>query len=282
MEFCYSYRDLPLFTIDTYRELACSPEGSVEVSLDLGLSRTPLTLENGKLKLPSGFEVDLQELSKIKEKEIWALTEEGLRRVCTYANNKYYKLVYLGPKIAPTLEISGIHMHRVKDTDPWTDACRKIKLLRVFPGAKVLDIGTGLGYTAIASMLAGGEVLSVEKDEIVLKIAEFNPWSRKLQDPKIKILVGDATALVKELEGPFDRIVHDPPRFALAGELYSEDFYRDLYRLLNEKGRLFHYVGHPGRKRRKDILSGVSKRLKLAGFRKRVLGDGWIIAEKTA
>ncbi|HHI00479.1 MAG TPA: SAM-dependent methyltransferase, partial [Thermococcus litoralis] len=69
--------------------------------------------------------------------------------------------------------------------------------------------------------------------------------------------------------GSFDAIIHDPPRFSLAGQLYSEEFYAELFRILKPKGRLFHYVGNPGKKyRRKDLQRGVMERLRNVGFRK--------------
>jgi len=40
---------------------------------------------------------------------------------------KFYKLI--STKTWPTLEISGIHMHRIKEVDPKTDTELKIKSL---------------------------------------------------------------------------------------------------------------------------------------------------------
>ena len=43
-----------------------------------------------------------------------------------------------------------------------------------------------------------------------------------------------------------DAILHDPPRFGIAGELYSQGFYYEqLARILKRRGRLFHYTGSP-------------------------------------
>ena len=50
---------------------------------------------------------------------------------------------------APTMLISGIPMHRIKDTDPWSDTLTKVRALGPVRG-RVLDTSLGLGYTAIA------------------------------------------------------------------------------------------------------------------------------------
>lgn len=72
---------------------------------------------------------------------------------------------------------------------------------------------------------------------------------------------------VKRLPGgSFDRIIHDPPRFALAGELCGLEFYRELYRVLKTSSIMFHYTGEPGRARGLNVPGGVSGRLKRASF----------------
>jgi hypothetical protein len=66
----------------------------------------------------------------------------------------------------------------------------------------------------------------------------------------------------------FDSVIHDPPRFSLAGELYSEEFYREIFRVLRRDGRLFHYTGNPHVvKKGSSFVDGVIHRLKAAGFR---------------
>ncbi|MHA2358284.1 MAG: class I SAM-dependent methyltransferase, partial [Candidatus Heimdallarchaeaceae archaeon] len=73
----------------------------------------------------------------------------------------------------------------------------------------------------------------------------------------------------------FDVILHDPPRFSFAGELYSEEFYKELYRVLRKDGRLLHYVGKPGSKYRgKDFVKGVHNRLSNVGFKVKRTPDG--------
>ncbi|ADL19359.1 Predicted archaea-specific methyltransferase [Acidilobus saccharovorans 345-15] len=187
----------------------------------------------------------------------------------------YYKLVPLEGG-APTLEINGIHMHRISGTTPLRDAELKVKAAGVRRGDKVLEIGTGLGYTAAEALKAGAKVISVELREEVLWIAERNPWSFRLRDFKdITIIRGDACEVVNYIEGPFDVIIHDPPR--LTGEtgcLYSSRLYARFFELLRPDGRIFHYTGEPGRARGRSLYAGVMRNLKSVGFEKlRYLGD---------
>jgi predicted methyltransferase len=182
---------------------------------------------------------------------------------------KFYKLV--PTKTWPTLEISGIHMHRIKDVDPKTDSELKLKVLGRIYG-NVLDICTGLGYTAIlaARRKSVKKVVTIEKDENVLKIARQNEFSKELfENPKIEIIVGDASEKIKKFESEsFNFIIHDPPRISLAPELYSFEFYSELSRVLKRGGKLFHYVGEPGKISGKNFIKGIVKRLLLAGFKK--------------
>ena len=66
----------------------------------------------------------------------------------------------------------------------------------------------------------------------------------------------------------FDIVIHDPPRLSMATELYSFDFYKQVFRVLKNNGKLYHYTGSPGSKNRKiNLIGNVSKRLKQAGFK---------------
>lgn len=49
-----------------------------------------------------------------------------LIKIAFYDNGKYYKLKCIAEDTASTLEISGIHMHRI-DITPWKDALMKAK-----------------------------------------------------------------------------------------------------------------------------------------------------------
>jgi len=169
---------------------------------------------------------------------------------------------------APTIEISGIRMHRTKDVTPWPDTESKLAAVRPLIGS-VLDCTTGLGYTAILAGRTASHVTTIERDPNVLAIARENPWSAELfANRRIEQRIGDAFEVVPTLPGAhFDRVVHDPPTLALAGELYSLEFYRELFRVTRPGGRLFHYTGAPGsRNRGRDLPASVGQRLREAGF----------------
>jgi predicted methyltransferase len=87
---------------------------------------------------------------------------------------------------------------------------------------------------------------------------------------------GDVIPHVELLaERSVDAILHDPPRFGIAGELYSQAFYDQLARVLKRHGLLFHYTGSPNRvSRGRDLAREVEQRLRRAGFAAELSGDG--------
>ena len=81
--------------------------------------------------------------------------------------------------------------------------------------------------------------------------------------------------------GSVDAILHDPPRFGIAGELYSQVFYDHLARVLRRKGKLFHYTGTPNKLiSGRDVPNEVAKRLRYAGFVAELHGDGVLALRK--
>ena len=118
--------------------------------------------------------------------------------------------------------IAGFVMHRIKDIDPMQDTLRKIAAISPISG-RVLDTATGLGYTAIEAARTADEVVTIELDPGAQEIARLNPWSRSLFiSPNIHQIMGDAYEVVPTFEDEsFTRIIHDPPTFSLAGDLYS-------------------------------------------------------------
>jgi len=168
---------------------------------------------------------------------------------------------------APTVLNAGIPMHRIKDIDPTVDTRQKIRAIAPVAGT-VLDTATGLGYTAIHAARWAAQVVTIELDPAMLDLARLNPWSGALFDsPNIVRTVADSFEQVRQFgDREFSRIIHDPPTFSMAGELYSGEFYRQLHRVLKPDGRLFHYVGDLSSKRGRNLARGVSRRLHEAGF----------------
>jgi hypothetical protein len=166
-------------------------------------------------------------------------------------------------------------MHRIKDVTPDQDTMRKVRAIGSLVG-RVLDTATGLGYTAIEAARTASEVVTIELDPEVLEVARLNPWSRGLfTSSKIKQVVGDTLEVVQTFEDhTFSRIMHDPPRFSLAGELYSGACYQQLYRVLMARGRMFHYIGDLGSRSGRNVARGVVRRLQGAGFRRVVRKPG--------
>jgi predicted methyltransferase len=112
-------------------------------------------------------------------------------------------------------------------------------------------------------------VITLELDPAVVEVAGRNPWSRELfTRPNLERRLGDSAELIAEFDDEtFDRILHDPPTLALAGDLYSGAYYRELYRLLKRGGRLFHYIGDLASPSGQRTSRGVIERLGTAGFR---------------
>ncbi len=242
----------------------CSP--------DLGMSTVEVALEKEGVRFPNGVLVRWEDLEAIAADEngcFWVDEEGHIHRIQRFSEytNRLYTL--MPTRTAPTMLVSGIPMHRIKGIDPLRDTLLKIKTIAPVRG-RVLDTATGLGYTAIEAAKTADEVITVELDPAVLEIARLNPWSQALFEvSRIKQVVGDVAEVIETFEDQtFDRIVHDPPAFSLAGELYGSAFYRQLHRVLKPGGRLFHYVGDPESKSGRTVTRGVLRRLREAGFRR--------------
>ncbi len=268
MKYEFKPKNYPLITSWLVEYILRHGEGKLRITLDLGITYVNAEVRRGFLNV-GNWCISIESLRSIRDDNtVYLLVNSKLIPIRFYDETlrRFYKLRAIAMDKAPTLEINGIHMHRIEGIDPWQDALLKIRSLGSLKNAQVLDTCTGLGYTAIASLRAGAsKVVTIEVDANVLKIAEFNSWSRDLS--KVDVVLGDVTKVIKEFDDEsFTHIIHDPPRYELAGELYSLEFYKDLYRVLGRGGKLFHYVGRPGWKRGVNIVKGVKNRLLMAGF----------------
>jgi len=189
------------------------------------------------------------------------------------------KLVPTGWDV-PTFEIDGIKMLPTAKESPLDDARRKVALVAP-QGKTVLDTCGGLGYFAACCLEAGAaHIRSFEKNPDVLWLRTLNPWSPDPDAPanggRLQLVHADVSQAIAQLpDASVDALLHDPPRFGIAGELYSLDFYKQLARVLRRGGRLFHYTGSPNKLTSgRDVPREVARRLQEAGFEAQPALDG--------
>lgn len=241
----------------------------VMVSLDLGLTASEITIEASGVRFPDGQRLTWEDVEAISEDRRGCfVVQDGAPhkiQIFSEATNRLYSL--MPTEGAPTMLVSGVPMHRIKGTHPYRDTLQKVRTVAPLVG-RVLDTATGLGYTAIEAAKTAEHVVTIELDSAALEVARLNPWSQALfGNPRITQLVGDSFEEVYQFEDEtFTRIIHDPPAFSLAGDLYSGEFYRQLFRVLRSRGRLFHYIGDPASKSGHTVAGGVVRRLQEAGF----------------
>jgi len=243
-------------------------EAKVTVSLDLNRTRSVVHMITTGIRFPDGSDLALKHVQSLLRKGLRVyMAEKGTLTPVERRGRFYYKL--MATASAPTLEISGIKMHRTQGCCPYAQAEAIVRTV-VRAGDRVLDSCGGLGYTAMwAARLGAERVVSIEHDLDVLEMARLNPWSEEyFFDSRIDVIPEDVTAyMAAQPSGSFDAVVHDPPHISRAGELYGRDFYFELSRALTATGRLYHYVGVPfSRKGHKDIHEGVAERLGNVGF----------------
>ena len=242
---------------------------SAQISPDLGLTTVMVTLTSEVVAFPHGEHLDWHSIQKISKSEVncFILEDSTIRPIQVFSEYTNRVCSLMPTRGAPSMLIAGFVMHRIKDIDPMQDTVRKIAAISPIVG-RVLDTATGLGYTAIEAAETADEVVTIELDPGAQQIARLNPWSQALfHTPKIRQIMGDAYEVIQTFENSsFSRIVHDPPTFSLAGELYSGVFYQQLFRVLKRGGRLYHYIGDPNSKASGGVTKGALKRLKEAGF----------------
>jgi len=215
---------------------------------------------------------------RLKDRTIYYWDGEAFAAASHYASS----LIKLVPTDwgAPTFEIDGIKMLPSASVSPFEDARRKVALVEPH-GKRVLDTCAGMGYFAACCLEAGvAHIQSFEKNADVLWLRQLNPWS---PDPdaassggRLQLVHADVSQAITQLaDASVDALLHDPPRFGIAGELYSQVFYDQLARVLRRGGRLFHYTGTPNRLTSgRDVPREVAKRLEKAGFRTQPALDG--------
>jgi hypothetical protein len=254
------------------------------LSTDLGLSTDQVEKTNSGWQLPNGETLSLAQIHVINEDQnsCFLFIDGQLHKVEAFSEITYRYYSLMPTEKAPTMLISGIPMHRIKNTTPDKDTAQKIRALGKAYGT-ILDTSTGLGYTAIQAARTADKVITIEFDPTVIDICKVNPWSRSLfTDPKIHKVIADSAALAEVFQdGTFNAIIHDPPTFQIAGDLYSKSLYQTFYRILKEKGRMFHYIGNPDSRSGATVGRGVVTRLEAVGFSVKPKGSAFgVLAKK--
>jgi len=242
----------------------------INVSLDLGKTKNAYPIDNGFLITSESNEsnIELEQLTKCKDKTIYTITEGKVLAVELFSNetNLYYKL---RPTLNwPTLMLSSVPMHRFITLTPKDSAESMVNTISPIKG-RVLDTCAGLGYTSIVSAQKAQSVDCFEKDPNVLEIAKYNPYSDELfTNPKITLHQESVfEGLAKFSNGYFDRIIHDPPTPTFAKELYSQEFYYEIMRVLKNGGKFYHYSPNPGKTKGNEFWKLIQRNLDKVGFR---------------
>lgn len=269
----------PLLTLKVHaamRAAARAGAATVECSLDLDRSTTTVELDAEGWRW-QGRRFPFLESCKDRTVYYWDGTAFAPAQRFSASLIKLVPTEW-GP---PTFEIDGIKMLPTAQGSPYEDAARKVALIEP-RGKAILDTCGGLGYFA-AHCLSGGarQVLSYEKNADVIWLRGLNPWSPP-EGGALVLVHADIVERIGALPaGSLDAILHDPPRFGIAGELYSQAFYDELARVLRRNGKLFHYTGTPNRLTSgRDVPNEVARRLRRAGFLAERNGDGVLAVKK--
>jgi predicted methyltransferase len=275
----------PLLTLKEHAALlAARSAGATTLSCSLDLDRSTTTVELGA----DGWIWDGRQfpfLASCKDRTIYYWLDAGFEPVSRFTSS-LIKLVPTewGP---PTFEIDGIKMLPTASVSPYADAERKVGLIAP-RGKLILDTCGGLGYFA-AWCLRGqaAHVYSYEHNPDVIWLRSLNPWSpdnRWMPESAaaLTLTTADICQQIATLQPEsVDAILHDPPRFGIAGELYSQVFYDQLARVLRHRGKLFHYTGSPNKLTSgRDVPNEVATRLRRAGFSAQLIGDGVLAAKR--
>jgi len=167
---------------------------------------------------------------------------------------------------------------------------KHVKPLDIKDGMSILDFCFGLGYNSVAALKDHSRLMitALENDpEIVrvigsldfpelvrdefLFIRDLHEKHSKIDDRsnRITLVMGDALNEVKKLaDASFDRIFFDPFSPSKQPEMWSEEVFQELFRILKKEGKLSTY----------SCAVRVRKNMKVAGFR---VIDGPVVGRRS-
>jgi uncharacterized protein len=258
---------LPIISINDARRILYSKCGELIISLDLGKTKEKILVKEGFVTVRNN-KVPIPDFSKVKDDVLYVVDENILKKAAMFSDDTqfYYKLFPTADW--PTLMLSSTPMHRYINITPKKDTEIKINSVSPVKGM-VLDTCCGLGYTAIMASKTADKVIVFERDLNVIHVASFNPYSEELfNNPKIELREEDVLEGISTFKNStFDRVIHDPPTFKYSSDLYSKEFYKELYRVMKKDAILYHYSPSPHKTRGEEFHLRIVKNLKTVGFR---------------
>lgn len=233
------------------------------LKVDFGLKEVKALRALDKVIIDNSITISLSE--KVKENFCYAVEDNKIWPIAFFSEttNRFYKLTPTNDW--PTISIGSVPMHKLDS--PKNDTQSKVNLLK--PYGVTLDTCMGPGYSATMSAKSAKKVITFEKDENVLEVAKLNPLSSGLfsKEANIEVRMEDISEAIKGFPDEcFDCILHDPPTFKLAPELFTKEFYSQLFRVLKKKGRLFHYTPLYKISQGYDFPSKIKKNLQISKF----------------
>lgn len=152
-------------------------------------------------------------------------------------------------------------------------------------GLTILDIGFGLGYNVGMAIYNAKnlKIISLEKNIPDLDNINVPDWfketyekikscaknlSYKDEETDIKIIIGDAKETIKEINEKFDAVFLDPFSPKKNQELWTEEFFKEIKKLMKKEAILATY----------SCAGVVRRNLKAAGFE---VKDGPIVGRRS-
>ncbi len=244
---------------------------SAVTSIDLGISTVQVLIRTDDVVFPGPTTLSWKDIEEIDSNEnvCYDIGDNVPTAIRGFSETLGRGYSLMPTDSAPIMIMAGFPMHRSNNIEPLDAALAMVKPVLPVHG-HLLDTATGLGYTAVAASRRASHVTTIELCPVAQDMARMNPWSRDLFDnPSISQVMGDASEEIRRLaDDSFSGVIHDPPTLSLAGDLYSGEFYRQVFRIMKQRGRMFHYLGDPNSATVSRVTRGVVKRLYNAGFKK--------------
>lgn len=176
---------------------------------------------------------------------------------------------YQGDEFGTFFTLDGLMMVNEKDEFIYHDMITHPAFATNPAIKKVLIIGGGDGGTAreVLRYKSVEEVVMVEIDERVFRLSQkYLPITAKgvEEDPRTTLLFEDGLAYVKNTpDQTFDLILVDSTDPISIGEgLFTTDFYKECYRVLNDKGILINQHESPYFKEYQENMKKAHRKIK--------------------